>query len=103
MGINYSRAISCGRNLSSMGSDVERLRANAGTLSEIVPASYDGPDARIYLNAVQQLQTELRLISSELRRLGDNVIDAADQIRREEEEEDRRRREAMNSAVAMTK
>jgi hypothetical protein len=56
------------------------------------------------MTAVDQLQYELKAISSELRNLGDRVIDVAEQIRREEEEEERRRREAaMRSASLMAK
>ena len=93
MGINYSGAVRCGRNLSSMGSEVERLRTNAKTLTDNIPSGYDGADARIYMNAVEQLRNELKIISNELRDLGDDIISAANQIKREEEEEERRRRE----------
>ncbi|MDF2533430.1 MAG: hypothetical protein K0Q65_3011 [Clostridia bacterium] len=94
MGINYSGAIRSGRNLSSMGNDVERLRTNAKTLTDNIPSGYDGQDARTYMNAVEQLQRELKSISNELKSLGSEVISVAEQIRREEEEEERRRREA---------
>lgn len=102
MGINYSGAVRSGRKLSSMGSDVERLRTNARTLTDIVPSGYDGQDARSYKNAIEQLQNELRVISNELRSVGNNIISAADQIRREEEEEERRRREAARRSSTST-
>jgi uncharacterized protein YukE len=102
MGINYSGAIRCGRNLTSMGSEIERLKTNTKTLTDNIPSGYDGQDARMYMSAVEQLQRELQTISRELRSLGSEVISVAEQIRREEEAEERRRREAAMRSLSGT-
>lgn len=102
MGINYSGAVRCGRNVSSMGNDVQKVAANLKTLTDNIPSGYDGIDAKLYMNAVQQFKTELNIISSALNSLGDDIISVAEQIRREEEEEERRRREAAMRSLAGT-
>ena len=56
-----------------------------GSISEFIPSSYDGEDARIYLSAVQQLQNEIKSISKELITVGGNIKSSANIIKSTED------------------
>lgn len=90
MGINYGKSIRSGREISSMGYDVDRLSTNTKNIMDLVPSEYEGEDSRIFFNSVEQLQGELHSISKELVSLGERITSAADEVKMEEEEEERR-------------
>ncbi len=102
MGFNHYRAVRCGRSISSSGYDVERISSKSGTFLNMVPGSYDGQDAREFSNAIQQFQRELNYISSESKRLGNEIINTANEIKREEEEKQRIAREARLKSILGT-
>ena len=103
MGINYWKAVNCGRNISSVGSDIGSIASKANTITEIVPRNYGGEDSEVYVRAVEKIQIELRTIANELKDVGNRVISSAESIRREEEEEERRRKEAALNSIKQNK
>lgn len=102
MGFNHYRAVRCGRNITSSGYDVERIGSKSGTFLNMVPSSYDGQDAREFSRAIEQLQRELNCISTESKRLGNEIINTANEIKTEEEEKEKRRREALVKSILGT-
>ncbi len=90
MGFNHYRAVRCGRNISSSGDDVERIGSKSVTFLNMIPGSYDGQDAKEFCNVIEQFKKELNYISSESKRLGNEIVSTANEIKEEEEEKEKR-------------